>query len=139
MYVKVLSSSKCTTFKFLWTFDERLVDASVQSHQLRGAYVDDDRFSQWEVIMSYFLQKEHENRDFLQYIWEAVDEPFEHTHSQNIDFCCRTLLIKQVCFFFLPTQYENKGFLPMLQEAVDELFQHTLAQSVMMGRLETFN
>ena len=54
-------------------------------------------------------------------------------------FCCRTLLIKQVCFFFLQTQYENKGFLPMLQEAVDELFQHTLAQSVMMGRLETFN
>ena len=42
--------------------------------------------SQLEVIMSYFLQKEHENRDFLQYIWEAVDEPFEHTHSQNIDF-----------------------------------------------------
>jgi len=36
--------------------------------------------------MSYFIQKEHENRDFLQYIHEAVDEPFEHTHGQKIEF-----------------------------------------------------
>ena len=110
----------------------------MQSHQLQGAYVDNNRFRTIGSYHENFIQKEHENRDFLQYIWEAVDEPFEHTHSQNIDFCCRTLLIKQVCFFFLQTQYENKGFLPMLQEAVDELFQHTLAQAVMMGRSETF-
>ena len=34
------------------------------------------------TVMSYFIQ----NRDFLQYIQEAVDEPFEHTQGQKIDF-----------------------------------------------------
>ena len=36
--------------------------------------------------MSYFIEKEYENCDFLQYIQEAVDELFEHTHGQKIEF-----------------------------------------------------
>ena len=34
--------------------------------------MDDDRFRTIGSYHENFIQKEHENRDFLQYIWEAV-------------------------------------------------------------------